>query len=78
MAASVRNLFARYEPAAPKMTSPDITESLFPAPTRFPPSVLSPHAPPGTSPEAEQALLEVLKYNHQNNHIFFNEIGYHK
>ena len=60
------------------MPPPDIAESLFPVPTRFPPSVLSPHTLPGVSPEADQALLEVLKHNHQNYHIFFNDRGFHK
>jgi len=78
MAAPIRNFFARYKSTTANIPAADITESLFPAPTRFPPSVLSPHALPGTSPEAEQALLEVLKHNHQNNHIFFNDKGFHK
>ena len=78
MAGTVHNLLARYKSTTSKITSPDIAESLFPAPTRFPPSALSPHALPGTNPEAEEALLEVLKHNHQNNHIFFNDQGFHK
>ena len=78
MAASIRNLFTRYKPTTANTPSLGIPDSLFPPPTRFPPSVLSPHALPGTSPEAEKALLEILKHNHQNNHIFFNDLGYHK
>jgi len=77
MATSIRNFFTRRTSTTTKMSPPDIVESLFPAPTRFPPSALSPHAIPGTTPEAEQALLETLKHNHQNNHIFFNDKGYH-
>jgi hypothetical protein len=78
MATAIRNVFTRSKSTTAKIPPPDITESLFPAPTRFPPSALSPHALPGTSPEAEQTLLEVLKHNHQKNHIFFNEKGFHK
>lgn len=78
MAATVRNLFARYKSTTAKIPSADMAETLFPAPTRFPPSALSPHALPGASPDAEEALLDILKHNHQTNHIFFNEKGFHK
>ena len=78
MAASIRNFLTRYKSTTAKIASPGDAQTLFPAPTRFPPSVLSPHALPGTSPEAERALLEILKHNHQNNHIFFNDKGFHK
>ena len=78
MAATVRNSFARYKSTTPKVLSLDATGTLFPAPTRFPPSALSPHALPGSSPEAEQTLLEVLKHNYENNHIYFNDKGFHK
>ena len=78
MATSIRNFFARYESTTTKIPTPGTARNLFPAPTRFPPSALSPHALPGTSPEAEQALLEILKHNYQNNHIFFNDKRFHK
>ena len=73
MAASTYNFFARRKSNTTRTPSPSISESLFPAPMRFPPSVLSPHALPGTSPEAERALLEILQHNHQSYHIFFND-----
>lgn len=73
MATSTNNLFARYAPTAAKIPSPSILEGLFPAPASFPPSTLSPQALPGTTSEAERALLAILKHNHQNHHIFFND-----
>lgn len=76
MAAKVPNLLPRHKSTPAKI--PGTVDTLFPTPTRFPPSALSPHALPGASPKAEEALLEVLKHNHQSNHIFFNEKGYHK
>ena len=78
MAASIHSFFTRYKSTAAKTPSLETPGSLFPAPARFPPSLLSPHALPGKSPDAEQALLEVLKHNHQTHHIFFNDLGYHK
>lgn len=78
MAVCIRNFFTRHRFTTPQTTPPDTIERLFPAPTKFPPSVLSPHAFPGTSSEAEQALLEILKHNHQNNHIYFNDKEYQK
>ena len=73
MAASINHFFARPASTAAITPSPSNFETLFPAPARFPPSPLSPHALPGITPEAERALLEILKHNHQNHHIFFNE-----
>ena len=78
MAASIHNFFTRSKPTTAKITSLDTPGTLFPTPTRFPPSILSPHGLPGTSPEADRALLEILKHNHENHHIFFNDKEFHK
>jgi hypothetical protein len=33
---------------------------------------------PGPTAASSQALLNVLLHNRENNHIFFNDKGYHK
>lgn len=76
MASCFHNLFARSTSTTAKVHPPDVIDTLFPLPTKYPPSLLSPRALPGSSPETEKALLEILKDNHRNHHIFFNDLGH--
>jgi len=55
---------------------PTELDVLFPTPS-LPPTVLCPQRFPGTSPEAVEALIHVLKDNHIKYHIFFNELRFH-
>ena len=62
------------------MTSPrkgkddsELLERLYPIPLSTGVVAL-----PGPTEATSQVLLGVLKHNRANNHIFFNEKGYHK
>ena len=53
----------------------NIIDALFPAPTS-PPSVLSPQRFPGASTNSLSALQYVLKDNHKQWHIFWNDLNF--
>ncbi|CAL1702702.1 unnamed protein product [Somion occarium] len=59
-------------------TSLEILEALFPKPSPAPKNfLLTPTRIPGATPDSIQALLEYLKDNHRNWHIFFNDRQFH-
>ncbi|KAI5121366.1 hypothetical protein M0805_001179 [Coniferiporia weirii] len=58
-------------------TPHSILDALFPPPTRSSDNALTPVLSPGHSPASADALLELLKSNHEQFHVFFNEKGFH-
>ncbi|KAK1229403.1 hypothetical protein PQX77_007541 [Marasmius sp. AFHP31] len=58
------------------MTSNNVDFDLWPVPS-LPPSRTSPSRLPGVTPGSTQALREVLRRNHENWHVFFDDFGRH-
>ncbi|KAI5120443.1 hypothetical protein M0805_009905 [Coniferiporia weirii] len=57
-------------------TPQSILNALFPSPMGSSDNALTPLLSPGRSPASTDALLELLKCNHEQFHIFFNEKGF--
>lgn len=61
----------------PTPTPAKTLDALFPAPFQSG-SSFSPTQNPGVTAEAGDALVRLLKDNHEKYHIYFNDRGFHK